>query len=779
MNLNLLAQSSLNFLKLIDWSQFSLEVARCAYFTSTKEKIQSFPRKRSKKEIDQFHFNQNHFLEILEHAPFQEFYSNLSYLSSDIKTTDILKRVEKSAHLSFSELNSIVIFLESFSIIHKSSLKITENSEILKELFTQLQSKFTRPIRRFVLPTGEVDYLSHPELRNLFTQITSLDEKARDSIKSLKNKYKDQLQVSTHDILNDHYVLLFKASHFEHKMGFIHAKSESAQTLYVEPHELKKISQQRKDLFLQIDKILLNLSRKYSEVLHECYVDLKKVIQHIYLIDFFYSLTLFNKAHGLIAPTITDLPQIKFENFFHPLVKDPVKNNIQLTKTSQGIIISGPNTGGKSVALKSICLNIILAQTGYFVAADEAYVFEFDEIYFLSQDHQSLSDGLSSFSSEAHHYLALLDQIGPNSVVFIDEIFNSTSSEEASALALGLFDYLKSQINPFIFVSTHHQMLKTLTHQSQEFLSYNVGFDPDSLRPSYKLYQTGPGSSEALNIFKKIGANYPFTSKIIDKGEKVLGRKYIEYEKLLSEVSKKNAELSKELIKQKETSDQLENQFKAQIGLSKLKAKEMVEAMKNKLKDLEQEANDVLHQVKNKEIQSSKDLDRKFLKIEEKIPVEKEQSREKPINIEPAVGDKYIYIPMRRVATVLKVDKTKQKVTLDLSGKFKIEAQFSDLAFGPNIQKKRTDDFNYTLTKHSQESVSLDARGMRLEDFKNEVEKSLTSLYSGAIPYLEIIHGHGNGILKNWLRSYILAKSDLEVEIPKKSLDGATILKLR
>ncbi len=781
MELNLLAQSDLKLLNLIDWQLITSRIAQNSYFKMNKEKIQSVPRKKSKNDVIQAYQLLEKSIKYIDSEHYHQFYQNLQNLDWKININQFQKKIEKENVLSIMEIHQIIVLFETF---HQNSILFSDlfEKKHLENLEIQsIYSKLVRPFRQFVDYDGKIDYENHPKLKPLFLKRNALDLKAKETLSRLIQEYsqKEILQINTYDIYNDHYVLLIKTDHYSKNLGFIHARSDTGQTLYIEPKSLAKISDQRKDLSIEIEANIFNICKDFTKILSVFEKETSKISKMIFSCDYVFSMGKFSKDHDLRRPIIDEKENFWIEDFHHPFIEDPVKNNIEIKKSSQGIMISGPNTGGKTLSLKSICLTCLFPHIGLFIPARNATIPLFDEIYFLSQDHQNLEEGLSSFAAESKNYLHLANNLSQNAVIFIDEIFNSTSSEEASALALGFFDYFKQKSNPLIFVSTHHQMLKVKTHEHQNFLSSHVGFNPETGLPTYKLFYDSPGSSRAIEIFEYLSKDFQFGGNIINEAKKILDKKQLDYENLLAEVSKKKALLDQELKKEKELNDQLNNQLKAQEGVLKLKTKEEIEKLREEVKRIKKKSYDLLDNIKKGKISSVKTVDKKIAEISnEPILEQKEEAMYSSQKVTPITGHNYIYKPLRKIGKALKVDEDDKKVLLSFSNNFKIEADFDDLAFGPGGKPNTPSKFTFSYTKNRNEKFILDARGMRLDEFKNEVELMVSDLFANNLPYVEIIHGHGNGILKNWLRSFIAKNSDLEIEIPKDSGDGITRIRL-
>ena len=740
------------------------------------EKIKAFPRKKSKSEINSLFELLEKSIKYIDSSEYHSFYQQLQSLKSDVNLIANVKKIEKESILSIEEIHQVVVILESF---HQNTLlfeKLFSNKKIDSSTFQSLLRKVVKPFRTFVDLDGKIEYTRHPELKRLYEKRNQLDLKAKEILNNLIRDYSRDgiLQINTYDIFNDHFVLLIKTDHYSKSLGFIHARSDSGQTLYVEPKRLSNISNERKDISIEIEAVIYRICRDFTLELKNYIKEIPTITRLILALDHCFGLAKFSHEYRLERPLLNEQENYWLEDFYHPLLEDPVLNTINLGQDYQGVMISGPNTGGKTLTLKTICLCSLFPHLGLFVPARNANIPVFKEIYFLSQDHQSLKDGLSSFAAETKNYLELAKSLGQNSIIFIDEIFNSTSSEEASSLALGFFEYFNNTTRPLIFVSTHHQMLKVKTHEKSSLMSAHVGFDPDTGMPTYKLFFNSPGSSRALEIFTQLSKKFSFGEEIVESAKKILDKKLMDYEALLSEVSKKKSYLEKELKENKDINQRLSNQLKAQEGILKLKTQEEITKLKLELSKIKKKSYQLLDDIKGKKITTPKAIDKNFRQIEsEEVLKEEEKSNFKTINQIPIIEQSYIYKPLRKLGKVLKVNLGTKRVLLSIGKNFKVEAQFDELAYGPK-QKQTVNDFSFNYTKKAHESLSLDARGMRIDEFRNKVELMVSDLYADNLPYLEIIHGHGNGILKNWLRNFIKNTPELEIEIPKESADGMT-----
>ncbi len=779
MNLNLLDQSSSELLNLIDWDLLIHDIASGAYFEQTKQKIMKYPRATAPQELREIHQVIEKFIEKYHSNDHDNFYIQINNIPATHKIKDQIFLLDKGSVLTIQDIHRFVLLLEVFHQQHKFFGELFGTKNMHSDEIGLILKSLIRPFRRFVDSDGEIDYSSHPVLGELYQKRAKIDNKANKKLREIINDWKSQdiLQIDTYDIIQGHFVLIVKTDHYNSSLGSIIARSDSGQTLYIEPSQLSAFSFEHKKLTLEIEKEIFQICVKYSDILRSVVPTIQRALDLITEVDYYFCLAQYAIQKNLIKPKLINEKKIKLEGFFHPLIDDPVKNDLNLLANHEGLIISGPNTGGKTVTLKTLCLVQLFLNKGFYIPAHYAELSVFKEVYFLSLDHQNLTDGLSSFGAETMHYLSLTEQLGDNALIFIDEIFNSTSSEEASALAISFFDFFYQKANPMLFVSTHHQMLKVKTHESKQFLSAHMGFDPDNLIPTYKLSVGTPGSSMALETFERISKQYQFADQIKQKARSILDSKYQEYEKLLFEVSQKKAKFEKEYLKYEELNKTLKNQAQSQEGVLKLKADKEYEKLKIEINSIRRQALETLKEVKEKQNSSEKSIRKAFYKIDDQLPTEEfEKPDAQKINHDPEIGERCLFIPLNREGEVVKINEKRKKVTLLMKGNMKIEAKFSELGKPRSSAQKQ--DFQFQVQKTKETSLKVDGRGMRLDEFKEKVEFALSDVMLGEIPFVEIIHGHGDGILKNWLREHLKLHPDLRFEIPKESQDGVTVVRL-
>lgn len=693
------------------------------------------------------------------------------------KTLDM---VSKEAFLEPDELNICVLCIEYFkdhkTFIRNSLISNNPHEDILKFY----QSFLVKNFRSFVSTDGEVNYQNHPILKKLFNQLIQIETKTRQSL----NEYKVRpevtrlLQHDGIDNLNDRFVLAFRSDSYNSKIGQIISRSESGRTLYIEPFEIKDLNNQRIDTLIEmrslLDQLIKIVTKEISKHHHEI-VSLAHIMVHL---DEYYLRSEFAKNYNLFKPTISDKFEIDLKSTFHPLISDPIKNDVSINELTFSLVISGPNTGGKTAFIKTVFINQIFFNFGLFVPSREAKLYPVEKLFYFGADQQDLDSGLSSFSAEVKNYNKLLDSIEEESLIVIDEIFNSTSSEEASALAIALFEYIHNNSKSKVIVSTHHQTLKSLLHSKDGYLSAHVGFDHETLLPTYKIHIGVPGGSQALDIFKGFNS-LKRTNDIFNEAVKFLDNKSIHYEKLLNELSLKENKLEKLIDENSSINKELKNQKAASQGVLNLKVENELKKAKEKFNKIMNQAYSVLEESKKGNIPNKKKLIREEDKIKSSFnqflnKTELEEESEAPNLPRPEKIDANKVYFCSFINQDVMVKETGPKFCFVAKGSLRIKVPTESLYL--TNSNKKSQEVKVNIQKSTTESFEYDCRGMRLSEFQSLVESKLYALECGEVPFLNFIHGHGDGVLKKWIRKFVRDYKGIEIDLNESGNDGETRL---
>ncbi|QTA37969.1 endonuclease MutS2 [Thermosipho ferrireducens] len=617
-------------------------------------------------------------------------------------------------------------------------------------------------IERILDEDGNIKDSASPILKKIRKDLKNLYEETRRKIDKFISQHSKLLQEPTYTIRNDRYVFPIKA-HDRHKIkGIVHSTSSSGATLYVEPEEFIHLNDRIKTLLsseqIEIAKILRGLSSK----IHDRY---GKLVQDIELVAHFDSLYA-RARYALIHKGIVVQPDgdyLKLVNARHPLLDEEkvVPISIDLPSDKMGIVITGPNTGGKTVTLKTIALFIFMAKAGFPILAEEGTRIPEFKLFIDIGDAQAIVENLSTFSSHIVRIVHALENADNNSLVLIDELGSGTDPFEGSALALGILETLIEENIKFI-VTTHMTNVKLYAMEHENILTASMEFDLESLQPTYRILLNTPGASHAFEISEKLG----LPSEIIEKSKRFLNEEHLKVEKIIQKLDRKVSELHKEKTK-------LEHQIKEYEELKKRYEKKYEVLKYKRIEEIDAELRELYKEVRNvkKNLQlalhslnvKNSNLVRKRLnELEEKQKLF-EKLHEKVENIkitgvnEPG-GDivEGCYVRLINGTTVGKVlEKRGNKFLVDFKG-LKVEVRKNQLII--SAPPEETEDYSQNIfTQSYLKTNEIDLRGKTVSEALEIVDKFLDDLVLSNFSTGYIIHGKGTGSLAaniwNFLRN--------------------------
>lgn len=786
MSINLITTSLGIHHSQVEWDQLSDIISQFAHFDTNKISL----KKHIFTEASLIE-NELQTLSLYTQAISEDDKNIIEQLTGQFPQDDIVEslitRIAKQGVLDFHELNLLAQILEK-GLFFKQSFKHLELPfmQYYKDLDPQLFGrKFLRDFRYLVDTDGKVHFERHPELRDLTKNLRDLEERIRKYIQEWINQAQNQkiLQFNSFDVHYDRYVVPVRSDSYRSDIGMIISRSDSGQTLFVELTAIRDMCNRRMEINAKIDEIINQLTIKFSAQLLILKDDLTIIYDHLLNLDYYIAKINFSNRYQLTRPRIKETPGFKLTDLFHPLISRPIKNDVVCEKNHHGIVISGPNTGGKTVFLKSIALSYLLFYHGHYVPALEAELYPYEGLFYFGNDLQDLNTGLSSFSGEVKNYIQLIENILPTNLILIDEIFNSTSSDEASALSLSYFDELHKRATCHLVVSTHHQMFKTLIHQDRFYISCHVGFDTVRMKPTYKVQWGTPGASMAIDIFRILAGENDLVKDVANNAVKHINTKNISYETLLQKVSQKQIELDQLVHSNRQLEVELRNQKGAMEGVLNLKLQDEIARAKKEVEKIVKRAHELVEQVKSQHITRPKrveeinfELKQQLAKISPSAPPVIDETPRGELEISQLqVGDTVYSFILKKDVLVHAIDKKRNEVTV-AKGPIKLKVPISTLK---QSQHRPINRVQVTFEKSHNPIFELDVRGMRLSEFQSLIEISLGDLLTGDIPFLNVIHGHGDGVLKKWLRDYIRRSNDFAGGSPDNGNDGETRITLK
>ncbi|MCR9204048.1 MAG: hypothetical protein NXH75_05700, partial [Halobacteriovoraceae bacterium] len=694
----------------IDLKEILTKFYRNFKFTENKYPIEEGIQPLSLENINLLYDQQD---QVRGHDQWQEVcQKTLSNISPDFRFTHVLKKITKDQTLEVEELIQCYHVLNSYKslknqlpIAGTTGIPVIDLNRALKEWHKECETLFD-------FKTNSLITYKHKDLKPIDKRIQETSKELRVRLSKISNEWQknELLQQNEFDVFNDKFVLPVRSDRFTGNLGRIIHRSKTGSTLFVEPHTLREISNKLEELKAELEREIFKILNRLTSHLGLKYHEMQNVFHYMLTLDSAFGRLKTEIQFSLTRPLMNTKGHLEITNIFNPLIEGPVKNSLKIKKSSNGLLISGPNTGGKTVLLKSICLCIILPHLGFKVPADDANLPYFKDVYFMSHDNQSLMDGLSSFSSEAMDYLKTVNGLeNDNSVIFIDEIFNTTSSVEASQLAVALIKELSNR-KAKTFISSHHESLKEIIFEGGLLESGHMGFKKESNTPTYVFHHGSPGKSFAKEVFLKLEKDvleFPDITRWLDN-------KYRTTAELDSRIQSLD-EIKEDSLKVKAEYEELLSEIQREKenvkNILSIEKANLQSEFDKKWNQLKKETLDLTEKVKKGELKNIVKVTSELSKMKK----EKERGVEAikiatDAIIDPQAGDRVFIAPFNKDGKILKLNKTKAYVE---SGSLKSWVKITDL-YKPGTQNKGQQQVTINIQKNQEgRGLQLDARGMR------------------------------------------------------------------
>ncbi|WP_394020049.1 endonuclease MutS2 [Anaerococcus cruorum] len=635
----------------------------------------------------------------------------------------------------------------------------------IKDLFARISTNdfIKDEIERSIISEDEIADNASSELRNIRRQKArkEADIKAKLNSYISSDRYDDVLQDKVVSIRDGRYVVPVKTNKKSVIGGIIHDKSSSGNTIFVEPAAIVELNNQLKDLELKEEDEIRRILDRLSRFVEKFDVEILENQKLIGRIDFLAAKAKYAINNEYTKPKITTDKIIKLNQARHPLLTGKVVPiDVIIGGDYKTLIITGPNTGGKTVSLKTVGLISLMAQTGFYIPAEEnSIVNVFDDIFVDIGDTQSLEMSLSTFSASLTKIVKITESASPNSLVLLDELGSGTDPTEGAALAISILDYLRKK-EIMTFATTHYSELKYYAVETAGVMNASVEFDVNTLSPTYKLEIGTPGKSNAFEISKRLGLD----EGILKNAQNLLGEDTKNVNKILDEIEEskeeieaKNAEIDRykrEIQRTKRDleakSKEVENQRAAIIREAEDRANEILDKANT-------ESQEMLKEAKKSKNANISDIDRSLNKIRNRYKSSKIERKQKGLTIEKSddapeelkLGDIVIIEGINERAEVISEPDDKGNIKLQM-GILKMDSNIknvtkveSDSKTEKNIQKV------YNAKKAMNISPTLDLRGQRYDDAMRNLDKYLDDAMLAGISKAKIIHGKGTGALIN------------------------------
>lgn len=683
-----------------------------------------------------------------------------------------LERMHTALFLSTGELLGIASCLKAARIAKDILAKEVGEESYLYNLAGLLitHRSAEEEINRCIINEDEMFDGASPALARIRRAMRLANEKVREKLNSMirSTAYQKYLQEPIITIRNGRFVIPVKQEYRQQVPGLIHDQSSSGATLFIEPSAVVELGNEYKKLLAEeadeIERILTELTAMLAPHADEIREDLNIMGQ----IDLVFAKAKLSRELNAVMPRLNRNNYVRIVRGRHPLIPADrvVPIDIWIGSDYRSLIITGPNTGGKTVTLKIVGLFALMVQSGIFVPANEGSEFPvFEHIYADIGDEQSIEQSLSTFSSHMKNIVGILNKADENSLVLLDELGAGTDPIEGAALAMSILEELNDR-HCICVSTTHYSEIKAfaMTHEGMENAS--MEFDIDRLCPTYRLYIGIPGKSNAFEISSRLG----LPNGIIDKAKGFLKGEDVRFEDIISSAQSQHRIAEEERKMAEEARAELEK-LRADAERERRKLDEDRNRLQAKAKE---DAKRIVADTKREmeklivEIRSIKDIDRSAADrviqaardtlratetaVNEKEAIKKEDNTKPPKTVR--AGDTVNIVTLDQKATVLSAPDSKGEVMVQ-AGVMKLNVKLKDIRLIDEKKAAAPTSGKVGLGAGKQVGLELDVRGMLVDEANIIVDRYLDDAYNAGLSEVNIIHGKGTGALRAGVQAFL------------------------
>ena len=687
-----------------------------------------------------------------------------------------LKIFDYNASVKKAKIDSVLSEKELFYILRNiitydrfsrrfENIKLQEHSNYpsLTKYVVKLDdfSDLERYLDRIIDEDGYIRPDASLELKNIKINISKLKNKSDQILKNILRSNVKKLTEAIVTKRNDRDVILVKPEYKNDFGGIIHDESASGNTFYVEPKENVEINTEIGILRRKEKEEILRILKEASEVIKGKADELLNSLWNFSQIEFIFSKMNFCARNGFNKQNIVNSQEINLKKAYNPLIdKDVVvKNDVILDNKGNSLIITGPNTGGKTVILKTVGLCVYLSHLGFYIPAlEESTVGFFEDVFVDVGDEQSIENNLSTFSSHMTNIINILNRTNNKSLILLDELCSGTDPSEGAVLSIALLEKFKN-LNATMLCTTHYPEIKNYCFESDYYKNSSMEFDFEKLKPTYRFIIGLPGKSNAINISAKLGleqsiideasslleVNMKENNLFIDKlSESIREYDYkLEYiNKILDEIDEVKQTLDTNLQKYEEYKESLYNDLSIELNREiEEKKEEMLEIYKE-FKDntslKQHEVNDLLH---------SMDKSKNNIRLQRKL-----ENQPKFASSEIKVGDDVLVLSYNQRATVLEISGNTLQIKM---GAMKLNIKKKEVRKIDSEPEVATRYVSTSNVSSKKVGIDINVIGLNTEEAIREIEDYMDKVILQGYDTFTIIHGLGSGILRKNIGEYL------------------------
>ncbi|MGM0396236.1 MAG: endonuclease MutS2 [Bacillota bacterium] len=678
----------------------------------------------------------------------------------------------------------------------------SEGYRIIGEMIESLgvYKSLEESIQNAIISEDEISDNASSSLRNIRRQIRAKNDGIRDKLNSMISSpaYKKYLQDAIVTMREGRYVIPVKHENKGNVPGLVHDISSSGATAFIEPMAVVELNNQLRELEVkereEIERILLELTGMVAEEAEG--IRSNELI--LSRLDFAFAKGKLALAMNATKPLFNKKGYINIKKGRHPLLGDNVVPiDVYIGDEFNTLIITGPNTGGKTVTLKTVGLFTLMGQSGLHIPGDyNSELAIFNKVYADIGDEQSIEQSLSTFSSHMTNIVDILEGVDENSLVLFDELGAGTDPTEGAALAMSILDHLRT-MGIRSLATTHYSQLKVYALTTDNVRNASVEFDVETLSPTYKVLIGVPGKSNAFEISKRLGLQ----DYIIDRARELLTKENIEFEDVLQamdrdrrlaeenkveserlrlDIENLREQLKKEQLKTDEMREKILQRAKEEARQIVRNAKDNADLILDELKSISSE----IDRDKSRRLQEAQDMLRKEIRDKEaqaSTGIKEIKSKKPPKNLK--VGETVEVLSLNQNGTVITPPDDKGNVEVQI-GIMKVNVSITTLRRTEGKEQSASVEKGKAVKSRKAKAIKneLDIRGRNIEEGTYELDKYLDDAFISGLNEVYIIHGKGTGALRDGIKSHLkshrLVKSQRSGKYGEGG-DGVTVVELK
>lgn len=769
--------------KTLEFNDILQHVANLTHTASSKAMVENLKPKTNLTDVSQNLSETDDMLRIILRGSYFPFID-------DFDIVQLFHYGEKQLSYSLYELMQIRLFLSMEKDIVsyvKELKKINIDFGFMMPYIKKIKSHYHlyERLNQVMDTEGLIKDDATPRIAQIRKQLSRYDRQLQEKLQQLVKQYHQSLSDHVIVMRNERFCLCVKEG-FKHKIkGVTHDISASGQTVYIEPEQTRQITANMESLKAEEKNEIHTLLKALSDEIQQDEASLNINLDTFVDIDFIQAKALYARQLNGIKPKINKDGITSLVKAKHPLLdqQTAVPISLKIDQVYKILLITGPNTGGKTVALKTLGLLTLMVQSGMLIPAHEtSEVAVFDQIFADIGDEQSIEQSLSTFSSHLTKIIDMLNQVTKNTLIILDEIGSGTDPHEGVSLAIAMLNAFRTH-DVRMLVTTHYAELKHYAFEQSDIQTASVAFDEESLKPLYYIQMGMTGSSQAFHIAQKLG----LSEHIIHDAKHIYRNKQTDVAKMMEKLNRlmqenedKNKLLSdqnKQLTSRIESYDKMRHDFLKEQDkiIENIKSSEM-----KKWQQLQEEARDVIKQLEHKNELSKPES----ATYKHKLNQNPDSKGIEIFENELKKGD-FVYIKdYQQYGTITKVKQDKYIVKF---GHFELTFKKHDLVKdkAPTKKPKTIAKTRRVKTKdlpQKQGSMRLDLRGYRYEDVYEALDQALDQALYNGLHEITVIHGFGTGAVKNAVYAFMKSSSLIKSHRfggEGEGLNGVTIITLK